>query len=745
MAGDMRTRKLVAVMFTDIEGYTSMFHNNESRSLDMIAQHRKNLAAISSKYSGQIDQFYGDGSLVIFESVIDAVKSAVEIQHASREQELPVRIGIHLGDIVIKEGSLFGDVINLASRLQAIGVPGSIIVTRKIVDELANHPEISSIYLGRYELKNIAEPQDLYAISGPGLFIPEKKIPVVKKKYAQWQIILLLIVILAGAWYLFKNITKGNLESNVRDEKIAVPPFQNFTADENFNLVSQMAAHWITNELIELANANVVNYPSGTIQSNTAEASMPVQTTYFKKTDAVNIIRGAFSFTGKSKDSLVFWANIFNTLTQEPLPIEFAKAYCDADNPLICIQHLSNEIKGFWKSKSEQVLSPPNYEAYKLYLKARNSWDGINDSIPESYLRESIRQDPKFLDAYFLLLDLFYNQQNPQEATDTLRSIRRRFTELTPRQENYLLFHEEDIKGRRVEAFRHFMKEYAVNPKDLFTNTTGMVMAQTYLNDPELVLKFHDEIDIDRLDLRTCTYCLERVMLALQAYTITGQRERASEMAEKVKLYALKRDDYHRLVEWYITTGDTVHANQILARTANMDLDQDPRYLVFIAGRQAMLKGDTSLRNYYADKAIHLYSGKPSRGLARAYYLRDDLDNAEMIYNSLLKEEPGNKRIIAELGLIYAKRGNKSAAEKTIQQLDMLKQAYDYGEIPYMQGRIKAVIGETKEAIRYLNQALDEGYLFFNSVSFDGDPDLLVLKDNKDYQALLVRNRQFHK
>ena len=53
----MRTRKLVAVMFTDIEGYTSMFHNNESRSLDMIAQHRKNLAAISSKYSGQIDQF----------------------------------------------------------------------------------------------------------------------------------------------------------------------------------------------------------------------------------------------------------------------------------------------------------------------------------------------------------------------------------------------------------------------------------------------------------------------------------------------------------------------------------------------------------------------------------------------------------------------------------------------------------------------------------------------------------------
>lgn len=736
------TRKLAAVMFTDIEGYTSMFHSNESIAMDQIGHHRRTIEDITSLHNGQVIQYYGDGSLIIFDSVIDAVRSAIEIQEVSQKQNLPVRVGIHMGDLVIKEGNIFGDVVNLASRIQAIGIPGSIVVSRKIIDELTNHPEINSIPLGYYELKNIKDPQELFAITGNGLSVPGKAVSIGKRKYNSWLIIATIIAFFGLGWYFISTLTARKIQSTVREEKIAVPPFENFTSDLEFNPVAQMAAHWITTELIELAEANVVSYPSSIFYTNTSEASMPMKTQFAKQTGAINTIKGAFSYTGQQKDSLVFWASIINTRTGEPLPIEFEKAYCDAEDPLTCIRQMSNEIKGYWKSKNDKVLSPPTYDAYKAYLAARNTWDGIKDSIPESYLREAIRLDPNFLDAYFLLLDLFYNRQNPEEATDTLQSMRKRFTDLTLRQENYMLYHEEDLKGRRVQAFKHFMNEYLIDPKDIFVNTSGMVMALTYLNDPARVLRFHDEIDIDSIDLRICSYCLERVMMVLQAYIATGEMEKAASMAEKVKLHAIKRDDYHRLIEWYIISNDSAAANHLLRKLNNTDLDKDYRYLVFVAGRQAMLRGDTLLRNFYANLAIKLYSGKPSRALARSYYLKGDLENAERIFDIVIQEDAANIRIFGELGLIYAKQNDKKKADEMIAKMEALKGAFDYGETCYLQGRIKANLGEHNEALKYLEKSLDEGQLFFNSVTFLGDPDLLVLKNDKIYQALLARNKQ---
>ena len=185
------SRKLAAVMFTDIEGYTTMFHQDESHALNQINLHRKDIDSITTRHFGQLIQFYGDGSLVIFDSVVDAVKSAIEIQQVSNSRNLPVRIGIHLGDLIIKEGNVFGDVVNLTSRLQTIGVPGSIIVTKKIIDEIANHPEITSIHLGKYELKNISDPLEVYAITGTGLNVPANP-PAPKKKRSSWVVTVLL-------------------------------------------------------------------------------------------------------------------------------------------------------------------------------------------------------------------------------------------------------------------------------------------------------------------------------------------------------------------------------------------------------------------------------------------------------------------------------------------------------------------------------------------------------------------------
>ena len=732
-------RKLAAVMFTDIEGYTSMFHSNEEETLVKIHLHRDDISNVIGSHNGQLIQFYGDGSLTIFDSVVDAVKSAIEIQAISLRQNLPVRIGIHLGDLVLKGENIYGDVVNVASRIQGVGIPGSIVVSKKITDELANHPEIGFVRLGNYPLKNIEGLQELYAITGENITLPPKPRSHPGKKPNLFPYLVIAFMVAAGIWYITGSGSLFKEDSDLLGEKIAVPPFENFTTDFAFNAVSQMAAHWITTELIELADANVVSYPSSAFYTNTSEASMPLKSGFARQTGAVNIIKGAFSFTGADKDSLVFWASIISTKTGEPLQVEFDKAYCDAVDPLTCIRQMSNEIKGFWKSKNDKVLSPPNYNAYKEYLLARETWDGPDDSIPEYHLRESIRLDPHFLDAYFLLMDHFYNQRNSQESWDTLRSMQAKFTDLTPRQENYMMYLEEDLKGRRLSAFNHFMKEYAIDPKDIFVNTSAMVMAQIYLNDPDRVLLYFNEIDIDSLDLQECFYCLERVMLAMQAYILNGEKEKAKQMAEKIKTYAVKRDDYHRLVEWYMTTSDTAAINSLLQELSTIDLDRDYRYLAFVAGRQAMLQGNIPLRNYYADMAIRLYSNENSRSLARAYYLKDQMDEAEKIYKELLKADSSDARLYAELGMIYAKRKEIAKTEEILKKLDQLKPPFDYGETAYMKGRIKALLGDKRAAVELLTQALDEGQLFYNSVTFDGDPDLLVLKDDKSYKALVNR------
>src|SRR6188474_3323873 len=119
MIAQAENRRLAAVMFADIEGYTALFQRNEAVAIKQVNDHRQDLENATQKYKGEIIQFYGDGSATIFESVIDAVRCAMDIQSASANSRIPVRIGIHMGDLVYKDGDIFGDVVNVASRIQS--------------------------------------------------------------------------------------------------------------------------------------------------------------------------------------------------------------------------------------------------------------------------------------------------------------------------------------------------------------------------------------------------------------------------------------------------------------------------------------------------------------------------------------------------------------------------------------------------------------------------------------------------
>jgi len=161
-------------MFTDMVGYTALMQQDEHRAREVRDRHRSVLRESIEGHGGEIVQFYGDGTLSVFASAVDAVHAAVQIQRRLRRPpEIPVRIGLHVGDIVHDEDGVHGDGVNVAARVQGKALPGSVVLSGRVYEELRNHPEIPVVSLGDVRLKNVHQPMPLFAVSFPELVLPD--------------------------------------------------------------------------------------------------------------------------------------------------------------------------------------------------------------------------------------------------------------------------------------------------------------------------------------------------------------------------------------------------------------------------------------------------------------------------------------------------------------------------------------------------------------------------------------------
>lgn len=170
----VHVRKLAAIMFTDIEGYTAIMQRSESEAVRIRQRHRQVFETLNSEFGGTIIQYYGDGTLSIFDSAISAVQCACKLQiQYLQDPRIPVRIGIHIGDIILSEDDIIGDSVNLASRIESTAVPGSVLISDKVLEEIENQEEFEVKYLGEFQFKNDQKNREIYAINLPGLVVPE--------------------------------------------------------------------------------------------------------------------------------------------------------------------------------------------------------------------------------------------------------------------------------------------------------------------------------------------------------------------------------------------------------------------------------------------------------------------------------------------------------------------------------------------------------------------------------------------
>lgn len=163
------TRKLAAIMFTDVAAYTALMGEDEQRARQALERSRELLDRLVPKFNGKLIEHVGDGSLSSFDSAVEAVSCARNIQAALRDDaDLRLRIGIHIGDVVLSKGAIIGDGVNIASRIHALAEPGGVCISEKVYDDIRNHPEIRATFRGEKSLKNVNRPIRVYALAGNG-------------------------------------------------------------------------------------------------------------------------------------------------------------------------------------------------------------------------------------------------------------------------------------------------------------------------------------------------------------------------------------------------------------------------------------------------------------------------------------------------------------------------------------------------------------------------------------------------
>lgn len=335
-------RMLSAIMFTDIEGYTALMQTDEKNAIEIREKHRSVLEKCISDFNGKILQFYGDGTLSTFNSAVEAVKCAVEIQkNLNQEPKIPVRIGVHLGDIVFQDDGIYGDGVNIASRIESLSISGAILISDKVNDELGSHSDLSTRSLGRYTLKNVSRPCEIFAVIDKHLNIP----------------------------------TPEQIRSKTGEVKksIAVLPFVNMSADKDNEYFSDGMTEEILNALAGVDGLQVTSRTSSFVFKN---QNIDVRT-IGKELNVKTVVEGSVRKAGNkvritaqlinTSDGYHIWSDVYDRDLEDVFAVQDEISRKIA-NTLRRKLDLSKE------SEEESQSVPRNLEAYELYLKGRYHW-----------------------------------------------------------------------------------------------------------------------------------------------------------------------------------------------------------------------------------------------------------------------------------------------------------------------------------------------------------------------------------
>jgi TolB-like protein/class 3 adenylate cyclase len=280
-------RRLAAIVATDIVGYSRLIEVDEEGTLARVAElRRESIDPAIARHYGRIVKEIGDGLLIEFASVVEAVRCSVEIcEDAARrcsgespERQIRLRIGVNLGDVVVEGGDIFGDGVNIAARLEGIAEPNSIYLSQAARDQLEGKLQVPLEDIGEQHLKNIARPVRVYRVRAAET---AGSPPHLSKDARRWRgalaaaSTLAAILVAGGAWWLWTSSGNSSRPTTISVSPtepatsadrlrakgrtpIAVLPFANLSDDEKQNYFSDGLTEEIIGALGRFSSLSVV-------------------------------------------------------------------------------------------------------------------------------------------------------------------------------------------------------------------------------------------------------------------------------------------------------------------------------------------------------------------------------------------------------------------------------------------------------------------------------------------------------
>src|SRR6266446_2005805 len=283
-------RKLAAIMFTDMVGYSALSQRDEKLAQELLEEHRQLLREIFPRFNGTEIKTIGDAFLIEFNSALEAAQCAIEIQRTlakrnhdvTAERRIELKIGIHIGDVVHRGGDVYGDGVNIASRIEPLAAAGGICVSMDVERQIRNALEARFEKLAPTELKNISVPMDLFRIVLPWerqtasaakseIRIPKSETGIRHMPWHEVVLALLLVVaLIAGGFFFLRhrasqqasNTAASSPVGSVPAKSLAVLPFENLSRDPDNQFFTDGVQDEILSDLSKVADLRVISRTS---------------------------------------------------------------------------------------------------------------------------------------------------------------------------------------------------------------------------------------------------------------------------------------------------------------------------------------------------------------------------------------------------------------------------------------------------------------------------------------------------
>lgn len=750
-----------------------MMGEDESRAFSLLKVNRKIHKKWIDRYSGKWLKEMGDGVLASFSSVSDAIYCAGAIQKESADiSELNLRIGIHLGEVIVEVGDVFGDGVNIASRIESQAEAGSIYVSDAVYRNLTNKKGIAAAFVKEEVLKNVKHPVKIYEVNvdfsdenTQSSKFSEKRARARRRSY--WRtlkkplgIAALAIILVAFGYFIFGWLGNGSSESGNELKTVIVLPFENLGSPDD-DYFAKGITDEITSRLSMIKGLSIISPLSASRFKESGrsveEMAQELEVDFvldgsirWDKGSSSDKVRITPRLTNMSSNRQVWTSNYDRDLDQI---FEVQSEIAERVSQALDITLLKSE------KQSLQFRLTDNIQAYDLYLQGIDAREEISASqlrIAEEYFEEAIALDPDFAAAYARLganhADLWWHYFD----RDSLRLIKAKASIDKANELNPDLF---EVKLASGQIHYHGFREYDEALAHLFD------ALEMKPNNSE-VLSY---IAYVKRRLGLYRECIDYMLRAYEsdplagniAFTLGETYELLRDYDESISFYdkgiSLSPNYYgsysQKAYVVYSSMGDIESSKRILESSLNKVEAKDVAmfdlsnfHYLDNALNEALsvldqIKAEDLTEQFRYHSKHHLkadiYLKMDKQDLSRAYY-----DSARIFIENKIRTNPNEEKYHSTLGIIYARLGmNKEAIEEGLLGTQLMPQSLDAWAGYDRQldlAKIYTLIGEQELAFEKIDYLLSSPGILSKKV-LELDPVFDNLRTNRAYEEILQK------